>query len=164
MRKIWLLLGMAVLLSGCAKEDSIKPETRREEVPDPMVEVEGAQAFAKVGADIEAPAGAEDAKYFMIADQIAEIQFTQNGVQYSYRAARAKENVTGMQTETQELEDVKAVVGSCEIPIQIAGSSYVAIWKWGEISYGLITRDSVDGGVMKSLVEELARETMPAQL
>ncbi len=168
MKKIWLPLAMAILLLGCAKQENqerlIRPETPKEEVSDPVTEVEGAKAFAKVGADIEAPAGAEDAKYFIIADRVAEIQFMQNGVQYSYRAARTEENVTGMQTETQELEDAKAVVGSCEIPIQIAGNSYVAIWKWGEISYGLIARDSADGNVMKSLVEELARDTMPEQL
>lgn len=168
MKKIWLLLGVAVLLLGCAKQENqkgpVRPEATKEEVPDPMTEVEGAQAFAKVGADIEAPAGAEDARYYIIAERIAEIQFMQNGVQYSYRAARTEENVTGMRTETQELEDARAVVGSREIPIQIAGNSYVAIWRWGDISYGLIARDSADGNVMKSLVEELARDTMPAQV
>lgn len=78
-----------VLLSGCTPDDpdgpGIRPEIRkeeREEVPDPTVEVEGTWAFAEVGADIEAPVGAENARYFIVSDRIAEIQFTRNDVPY----------------------------------------------------------------------------------
>lgn len=168
MKKIWLLLGMAVLLFGCAKQERqerpIQTEMPKEEVPDPMVEVEGAMAFAKVGADIEAPAGAEDAKYFIIADRVAEIRFTRNDVQYSYRASQMEGDLTGIEEEPQDLEGVKATVGNLEIPIQTAGSNYLALWKWGDITYSLIAREPADAAVMKSLAEELARDTMPAQL
>lgn len=168
MKRVWLLLGMAVLLIGCAKEEiqerQIKRETPKEEAPDPITEVEGATAFAKVGADIEAPAGAEDAKYFIIADRIAEIRFTRNEVLYSYRASRTEGNLTGTEEEPRDVEGVKAAVGNYEIPIQTVGGNYLALWKWGEIAYGLIAREPVDAAVMKSLTEELARDTMPAQL
>ena len=81
MRKLCLLLGMLVLLGGCSSLNDSEPEIKREEIPDPLVEVEGTQAFARVGADIEAPVGAENARYYIISERIAEIQFSQNGVE-----------------------------------------------------------------------------------
>ena len=55
MRKFCLLLGMLVLLGGCSSVNDSGPEIKREVIPDPLVEVEGTQAFARVGADIECP-------------------------------------------------------------------------------------------------------------
>lgn len=166
MKKWWLLLGMLVLLGGCSSVGTMEPKTERAETPTPapFVEVEGIQAFARVGADIDVPAGAENAKYYIISDEIAEIQFNQNGVQYSYRASQVVEDVAGVQGEIQEVEDVQAAAGSQVIPIQKAGSSYLAVWKWGQVAYSLVTDDPVDVGMMRSLAEELARETMPAQI
>lgn len=166
MKKWWMLLGIFVLLGGCSSVDSVGSKMKGTETPtpDPFVEVEGIQAFARVGADIDVPAGAENAKYYIISDEIAEIQFSQNGVQYSYRASQVVEDVAGVQGEMQEVEDVQAAAGSQVIPIQKAGGSYLAVWKWGQVAYSLATDDPVDVGMMRSLAEELARETMPAQV
>ncbi len=165
MKKWWILAGILVLLGGCSQVEHKSAEMEREETPplDPAVEVEGIEAFARLGADIDVPAGAENAKYYIISDRIAEIQFSQNGVQYSYRASQMDE-ATGVQGEPQEVEDVQAVAGSQVIPIQKMDSGYVALWKWGELTYSLIAEDSADVGMVRSLAEELARETMPAVL
>lgn len=167
MDKRWLLLVIIFLLSGCASEDPVKPEIQKEErkeLPDPAVEVEGVWAFAGVGADIEVPVGAENAKYFIISDKIAEIQFTRNGVPYSYRASQSEEDLIDMQSKAQDVEGLQAVIGDHVIPIQEAEDGFIAVWKWGGIFYSLSAKEQVDGGIMRALVEELGRETMPSQV
>lgn len=160
MRKICLLLGIIVLLGGCSSEESIGSTGKHEEVSNFSVEVEGTQAFARVGAEIEVPVGAENARYYIISGQIAEIQFSLDGVQYNYQASQNGEAVT----DVQDQESVQAVVGDVLIPIQISDGRHLAAWKWGAVWYRLATDDPVDEGIMKSLVEELARETMPGQV
>ena len=71
--------------------------------------------------------------------------------------------MTGIQ-DAQALEDTEAMVGSYTIPIRVSDSSYLAVWKWGGISYSLTADNQAEEGIVKSLVEELARETMPAQI
>lgn len=164
MRKFCLLLGMLVLLGGCSSVNDSGSEITMEQVPDPLVEVEGTQAFARVGADIEAPVGAENARYYIISERIAKIQFSQNGVEYSYQASQDEGLLGGVQEMTQEQDGVQAVVGEVSIPIQAEGDSRVAVWRWGSMCYRLTADDPVDEGIMKALVEELARETMPAQI
>lgn len=164
MRKLCLLLGMLVLLGGCSSLNDSEPEIKREEIPDPLVEVEGTQAFARVGADIEAPVGAENARYYIISERIAEIQFSQNGVEYCYRASQDEESGENSQENAREQESVQAVVGDVSIPIQTQGDRHLAVWRWGSMCYRLESDDPVDEGIMKALVEELERETMPAQI
>lgn len=171
MKKYWLLgmLAVSVLFGGCASEEwegYVEPKGQKENVSDSKVskvEVEGNGAFTKVGADIETPAGAENARYFIISERIAEITFDRNEVQYSYRASQLEEDLTGIQ-DAQALEDTEAMVGSYTIPIRVSDSSYLAVWKWGGISYSLTADNQAEEGIVKSLVEELARETMPAQI
>lgn len=167
MYKRWLLLTVVFLFVGCAPEEPVKQEIQREEkkeVPDPAVEVEGTWAFAGVGADIEVPVGAENARYFIISDKIAEIQFTHNGIPYSYRASQLEENLTEIQGEAQEVEGLQAVIDSHVIPVREAGGRFLAVWKWGGTYYSLTAEEQVDSGIMRSMVEELGRETMPSQL
>lgn len=173
MKRYLVSLLAVVLLSGCTPDDpdepGIRPEIQkeeREEVPDPTVEVEGTWAFAEVGADIEAPVGAENARYFIVSDRIAEIQFTRNDVPYRYQASQEEDltDFSGGGQKTREAEGLQAVVGSSVIPIQGSGDRLFAVWRWGGTSYRLIADGQVDGGIMKSLVEELARETMPSRV
>lgn len=166
MKKWWMLLGILILMGGCSQGEHTETAAKKEVVPtpDPAVEVEGIQAFARLGADIDVPAGAENAKYYIISDQTAEIQFTQNGGQYSYRASRTVDEAANGQGELQEVEDVQAVAGSQVIPIHKTDTGYLVLWKWGEVTYSLEAGDSVDVGMVRSLAEELARETMPAAL
>lgn len=171
MKKYWLLgmLVLSVLFGGCASEkweNYAESKGSKENVSGSKifkVEVEGTGAFVKVGADIETPAGAENARYFIISERIAEITFDRNEVPYSYRASQLEEDLTGIQ-DAQILEDTQAIVGSYAIPIQVSDNGYLAVWKWGSISYSLTADNRAEQGIVKSLVEELARETMPAQI
>lgn len=167
MDKRWLLLTLVFLLAGCAPKDPVGSEIQREEqkeTPEPAVEVGGTWAFAEVGADIEVPVGAENAKYFIISDKVAEIQFTRNGVPYSYRASKLEDDLVDMQSEAQEVEGQQAVIGDHTIPVQEADGRFFAVWKWGGVFYSLAAKEQVDGGIMRSLVEELGRETMPSRV
>lgn len=164
--------GLSVLLAfcgGCALEElencteSVNQKKQETKAPEAKTEVEGPEFFAEVGADIEAPAGAENARYFLVSKRIAEILFTRNEVQYSYRASQLEEDLTGIR-DAQALEGVQATVGRLAIPIQAIQDGYLAVWKWGGISYSLTADSQAGGEIVKSLVEELARETMPAQI
>ena len=64
------------------------------EPPDPPVlgnspyeDVAGPEDFAKLGFTIAAPAGAEDLYYCIYDGEIARVDFTLNGCEYTYEAA-----------------------------------------------------------------------------
>ena len=100
MGRCWLMLLVIFLLGGCVPDEPVRPKAQREEekeTPDPVVEVEGIWAFAGVGADIEAPVGAENARYFIVGDAVAEIRFVRNDVAYSYKASKSEADLNAQQ-------------------------------------------------------------------
>ncbi len=167
MGRCWLMLLVIFLLGGCAPDEPVRPKAQREEekeTPDPVVEVEGIWAFAGVGADIEAPVGAENARYFIVGDAVAEIRFVRNDVAYSYKASKSEADLNAQQGGAREVEGVQAQVDDHAIPIQETDGGLTATWRWGSVSYSLTAEGPVDVQIMRTLVEELARETMPAKI
>lgn len=167
MGRCWLMLLVIFLLGGCAPDEPVRPKVQREEreeTPDPTVEVEGTGAFAEVGADIEAPVGAENARYFIVGDKVAEIRFVRNDVAYSYRASKSEADLNALQGGAREVEGVQAQVDDRTIPIRETDGSLSATWRWGPVSYSLTAEGEVDAQIMRALVEELARETMPMKI
>lgn len=151
---IVMLTGLMLAITGCAAQE------KKTEVPNPMVEVEGSDAFQKVGANIETPAGGEDSKYYIINDKIAEIQFGFNGAVYSYRASGLQDDISGVKDSDVDGKEAEVTVGMEDITIEtLSGGGRLAQWDWDEVEYSLYTPDEVEDDVIRSLVKQLATET-----
>lgn len=175
-KKIWIcsVLVFAVLCSGCAgatagepsgetsagvRKPTPKPE-KKEEIENPMEEVESAAAFEKLGANIEVPAGAKDARYYIVNDEIAEIQFVFNDAVYSYRASIEEEDLSGVCDEAAEGKDSKFTVGEKEIVIEMMeNGGYLTQWEYEPVHYSLYTADEVEEAVIQALVREMVLDT-----
>lgn len=164
MRKILQLTFIFILalgtLVGCAKrQEEIK------EVSNPMKEVEGNQAFREVGAYIEVPAGAQDSKYYIVNEEIAEIIFVFNDAEYSYRSSNKTEDLTG---ETAELEEgqSRTVLGNknqeATVQMDVQGGQ-LALWQYEDNYYSLYTEDEVPTEVFDSLCRELITDSISQQ-
>lgn len=104
----------ALLFAGCtpaAEKPADKPaETSTDsktEIPNPMVEQASLAAIKDaLGFTFETlPAGITDVKYFTIADNLAQADFTLNGVSYTVRKGDALiDNVAGVYTEFKNSE------------------------------------------------------------
>ena len=69
-----------------------EPEAGNQELPNPMVEVEDVLAFEAIGVHMVLPEGAEDTSFFIINQEVADAQFTLDGVAYTYRASDTAED------------------------------------------------------------------------
>lgn len=157
MKKFMLLVLMmltAGMLAGCSQEEN------KVEVPNPMVEVDGSEAFKKVGAQIEVPAGAVDAKFFIIDDEVAEIQFRFHDAEYSYRASSLAEDISGVHAEMDGDKRLSVATTGRNLVVETtAEGGRLAEWEWEPVSYSLYTADEVEDDEISSLVKELVTET-----
>lgn len=152
---IIILTGLMIFITGCAAAKENKTE-----IPNPMVEVEGSEAFQEVGANIEAPAGAENSKYYIINDEVAEIQFQFNEAWYSYRASGLRDDISGVYDTPVDGKEIELTVGTKDIDIEaLSEGGRLAEWGWEPVEYSLYTADDVEDDVVRSLVKQLATET-----
>ncbi len=138
-------------------------------IPNPIKEVDGAASLEQVGASIEAPEGAENARYFVIDSEpkLAEIQFTLDGVEYNYRAAVTSEDITGVYNEFNAPKELEVESDGLKTAITlkeaVTKDCRVAVWKWNEISYSLTTSGQIGAEAFEALAKTLATATVPAQ-
>lgn len=155
-RIIFLAMTALFLLAGC-----ISGTEQSREISNPMREVEGKQEFEKVGVYIEVPAGAQDARYYIVNDEIAEIQFTFNGAKYSYRSSGETEDLTGLSEELEPDRTVEENRGEklkAEISVGAQGAQ-LAQWEREGNYFSLYTEDEVESEVFDSLCKELVGDS-----
>ena len=74
------------------------------QIPNPVSEAPSAASLAAMGVPLEAPFGAEQVTYSVIGDTVAQVQFTLNGVEYTFRGGQAEEEISGIYgTVTEEV-------------------------------------------------------------
>ena len=78
--------------TGTTAETGTEPQ----ELPNPMVEVKDVLAFETIGVHMVLPEGAEDTSFFIINQEVADAQFTLDGVAYTYRASDTAEDFAGI--------------------------------------------------------------------
>ncbi|MBU4438239.1 MAG: hypothetical protein L6276_09495 [Acetobacterium sp.] len=91
----------ALLFFGCTPAAEKKDDSKTE-IPNPMVEQASLTAIKDaIGFTFSTlPTGITDVKYYTIADNLAQADFTLNGVKYTVRKADATiDNVAGVYTE-----------------------------------------------------------------
>lgn len=164
-----LLLG-AAQLTACGKAQSA-PETTTAaeteaattaaELPNPMQPVENEKEFETIGIHMVTPPDAENPLYFIISGAVAEIQFTKNGADYSFRASNTAEDFAGIfERFKEETLTVEASTDQTEALIKTTESGgRLASWSWGETDYTLYTAASIEDEEIQTFVQEMLELT-----
>lgn len=146
---------------------SCKQETTAEQLPNPIVEVNGSEDFqTTLGVVLTAPQDAQDVVYSIIAKTTAQIQFTLDGRAYTYRAAKTTDDISGVYDTLDTAKAYDLALGDEVISISvstISGGDGGALAKWssGETSYSLYTPDKADADTVGALSQTLAGNDLP---
>ena len=164
---IILALVFTAALSGCKPAAEPEPQVG---LPNPIVEVESASDFEKIGVSIDAPEGATNVGYSIISDKLAQVHFTLDGVAYTYRAAITQdedEDISGVY-ETFDEESAISVDGLDWYAIIViksngTGKGAFASWQYLPAQFTLYTPDSVDTETFTELATALAEKAYRIQ-
>ena len=133
--------------------------TATRELPNPMAEVKDVLAFEAIGVHMVLPEGAEDTSFFIINQEVADAQFTLDGVAYTYRASDTAEDFAGIferfkdEAITQNYDYGET---SLEVLIKTTDSGgRLASWEWGSTKYTLYTAAQVDDDTITNLTMNL---------
>lgn len=128
-----------------------------EEIPNPYVEQEKAEDLGAVEVTMDAPEEASDVSYYIIDDEIAEIDFTLDENKYTYRGAAHAEDFAGI---FEEFEEDVAALSDCGadedliVKTTVSGGR-LASWSKNGAKYTLYTPASVADEDMFTLCIEL---------
>lgn len=130
-------------------------------LPNPMQEVSDSLDFEKLGIHMIAPAEAENVQYFIINGEVADIHFTLDGVDYTWRASNTAEDFAGIferfKTDEGLLTTFELNGATTEISIKTTESGgRLAMWEWGDTKYTLYTASQLDDGAIEALALKLA--------
>lgn len=129
----------ALLITGCtpAAEKKDEPKT---ELPNPMVEQASLAAIKDaIGFTFETlPASITDVKYFTISDNVAQADFSLNGVSYTVRKGDVMiDNIAGVYTEFKSGETKANSAGVAVIYQTNPDGMGLATWKTDKYTYSV---------------------------
>lgn len=145
-----MILSLSVLtlsLFGCAAKGNVETDSTQSAdegftgMPNPMVEVDNANVFKdELGIEIEADKLCLDnPKYFIIANELAEIQDRKEGVgdelRISIRAQKTTEDISGIWDDNMEVLDFD--YDGIQMTHRISESCNAEIYDWyrGDVHY-----------------------------
>ena len=133
--------------------------TATQELPNPMAEVKDVLAFEAIGVHMVLPEGAEDTSFFIINQEVADAQFTLDGVAYTYRASDTAEDFAGIFERFKDeaiAQNYDYGETSLEVLIKTTDSGgRLASWEWGSTKYTLYTAAQVDDESITDLTMNL---------
>ena len=133
--------------------------TATRELPNPMAEVKDVLAFEAIGVHMVLPEGAEDTSFFIINQEVADAQFTLDGVAYTYRASDTAEDFAGIFERFKDeaiSRNYDYGETSLEVLIKTTDSGgRLASWEWGSTKYTLYTAAQVDDDTITDLTMHL---------
>lgn len=150
--ELFTMLGTPVVLRGSAL---FLGGAQGAEIINPVVEQDSAKALADIGLPIDAPKDAKDVKYFIIDGDLAQVTFTLNGEQYTYRASKSEEDNSGVYAEYTKTD--KVAVGDINVFIKTVADEggYVAIWNRAGTQYSLSLLEKSDAAAFTALIKTL---------
>ena len=166
MKKTLVLL-FALLLAlfafGCKKAQG--NETA---ITNPAVDVASFSDFAPLELYIDAPEGAKNVRYRIIADEIAEVLFALNGQNYCLRAARLDADISGVYKSFDAEETLVRVgeEGDAAVLLRIrtiacGAEGALADWRCGNAAFTLYTGDAVECQSFFDLAIAAAERVLP---
>lgn len=119
----------------------------------PIGDVSGAQDFEALGFTIDAPEGAENISYCILDGQIAQVVFSLDGQEYTYRAGKLDGDFSGASGEavgSVSLDAEYDAVLDCLSP-----DMWRAHWVKGSVNYYLANFDGADEEDIKNTAQVL---------
>lgn len=170
-RSLCLLLACGLLAcTACQSAPAAPAPTDAQDsagLPNPLVTVSDPAAFEPLGVRIDAPTGAQNVVYVVIADEIAQVQFTLDGRDYTYRASLSKEDIAGVyETFDNEAHGVEADGTDWHASVTIrtidgGKGGALASFAYDSAQYTLFTSSSVTVEAMGDLAVQLAEASCP---
>lgn len=108
----------------------------------PYEDVTGPEDFAKLGFTIAAPAEAEDLYYCIYDGEIARVDFTLNGREYTYEAAKLSGNFSRLQGEAASTASLDAAANATLD--HLPDGSWRAHWQQEELSFYLTSSTATE--------------------
>lgn len=109
-------------------------------LPNPIVFVDSAKDFEKLGISADAPSGARGAAYSIISDEIANVDFTMDGHSYTLRASKKDEDFSGLYGTEDEPRTLEG--GAVLTPVKSGGQVWYRLsWENDGTHYILINND-----------------------
>ncbi len=164
-KRIFVLILMTVMvlaIAGCSSDQADSPQT---ELPNPVKPSSAEEILEDLGFKMATPVGAQDIAYSIIdmgdEPKIAQVDFTLDGISYTYRASAAAEwtDISGMYYEwTEEVEtNVSYTTGRTFIAED--GDDKVGVILWHDdlegVQYSLSMETEADYTVLWFLAEQI---------
>ena len=108
----------------------------------PFEDVAGPEDFAKLGFTIDAPEGAEDRSYCIYDGEIARVDFTLDGHDYTYEAAKLDGNFSRAEGEAVGSTALNAEYGA--VLDRLDPDTWRAHWNKDGVSYYLTNFDGAE--------------------
>ena len=158
-----LLLVLALAACG-AKQPEADPqsgvsdvsgdEELTAQIPNPVVDVDSAEAFRELGITLEAPANAADVTYSVINKELAQINFTVDGVRYNLRAAKTADDISGLYGDVKDEKTLDD--GAVLTEIGNAVETYYKItWTADDVSYVLSNTQGATADTITAVYDSL---------
>lgn len=136
----------------------VKTESENQEfvqIGSPITEVSGAADIKEqLGIDIDAPQGAENAEYFIIDDQIADICFVYNNKNYYIRASDQQGDFSGLSADVVSEDQIDAENNATIYTLSSSDETYRKIeWSDGKFRYMLFSADDVNDTDIRTIYD-----------
>ncbi|HWQ59288.1 MAG TPA: hypothetical protein VN540_09745 [Clostridia bacterium] len=160
---ILLCAALALSMSACMwiiKGGTVTPLDTPEatdgtgaQIPNPMEPVSGAAAFEDIGITMDAPEGAEDISYFIISNELAQVNFTLSGFEYTYRASKTQTDISGVYDTFAEAFSVDCDADGAVLTVTAQNASSggrLATWSANGVNYSLWCALAPDDAALKA--------------
>lgn len=144
----------ALLFTGCTPAAEKKDDSKTE-IPNPMVEYASSEAIKDaIGFSFESlPAGITNVKYFTIADNLAQADFTLGGVTYTVRKTDPEvENWSGVYRAFDNGQ-TKTNLSGAEVLFQYDDGAGLATWSTGNYNFSVYCAEGFDLAGMEVVVD-----------
>ncbi|NLI54105.1 MAG: hypothetical protein GX417_07235 [Clostridiales bacterium] len=137
------------------------------ELPNPVVEVDGAADFADLGFIITPHQQADSASYSIIDNTIAQIIFTLDGDTFTYRAAMTTQDISGVYETFDPLPQSLNLDGpGFDVSVRVRtidGGAHggLADWSYDGVRYSFYTPDKTDYAALTDVLLPIIYMDLP---
>ena len=150
-------MAMALMLLCCGCTLNVlrpngEPATN---IPNPIVNVDSAEAFAGTGVSIDAPVDAGDVSYSIIDGTLAQVSFTYDSLEYIYRASASATDIDGIYYNKKAEYVLSVICDGFNVDATIysaEGHGMLALWEHDGISYSLWHEGEVSDEALQAAV------------
>ncbi|MDL2237369.1 hypothetical protein LJC56_06025 [Christensenellaceae bacterium OttesenSCG-928-K19] len=160
MKKLSALLLAVCICAGIAACATKDPAT--ENLENPVVEVDSPEVIQKqLDIFILVPEGAENVRYSIISDEIAQADFTLDGVEYTERIQKTEtlEDISGVYTTMEEEKDMMFSDYGYHIAYNADGDGISA---WYDTLTGCSYSIYMKSGASESALQKVSEALIPA--